>query len=120
MRKEQIKEYFDYDYKDWREKKYAPNVTIPHLTPSGPANPISFNSASTCSPVYSGQQLSFSGFSYSRAFIMHENLKIYLKDNGYKYSLKDLQTVLEQEKDEKLKLVIQDYIKPRLMELWAE
>jgi hypothetical protein len=48
------------------------------------------------------------------------NLKSYHKEKGDEYSLQDLQVVLQYTQDETEKKVIQDYIKPRLINLWSE
>jgi len=130
MKGSQIKKLFDYDYKEWCQERYKPEMMTISQYPgqvvttvsTSSINGVSFNSASTCNPVYSGYnaQLSFNGFNFQGKPSVQNNLKTYLGEKGEEYSLQDLQEVLQYTQDEAEKKVIQDYIKPRLINLWSE
>jgi len=107
MKDAQIKKLFDYEFQSWMKTGYM----------------YFGNSTSTAAPIYNGSnaQLSFGGasFNYPISSVGY-NLKSFLKEKGDEYSLQDLQVVLQYTQDETEKKVIQDYIKPRLINLWSE
>lgn len=108
MKDAQIKKLFDYEFQSWIKSSYL----------------YFGNSASTVAPIYNANnvQLSFGGtsFNYPITKSIENNLKSFLKEKGDEYSLQDLQVVLQYTQDETEKKVIQDYIKPRLINLWSE
>lgn len=130
------KEYFDYDYENWLKKNQSEptwpltwnsNTTYPagsvvsgqqigsvHL-PSGAVSGSTFsivNTASTISQIYNG-------YSYIPITPMSV-LSSFLKQRGDKYSVEELQDILEKETNEDRKNELREYIKPRLVELWRK
>lgn len=123
MNDNKIYEYFNYDFAEWA-KKSSPalqytNGRNGYITISAISTSVIYpgyhNYASTVSVPY-GFNLSNG---YNQAGVV---IKVfdYLKSNGYKYSVRELQKVLEQEPLQEKQEQIKEYMKTRLIELWKE